>query len=174
MEEQKEQNFYRTILLNDQNDEIKNHQQALVIMDQQNSQKNIANNNNKSGSVLLIEQIVKCFFIMSLFGAGAFVFYKTPIYFSTLEAITFGVSKFQEQKRVETLQDWEKMFGLDSFQEVNDQSYTQEDLDAVFKQMKIFWNPNKKNTEQKKQIVFKRLKQLEKAYQNILKCHNWQ
>ncbi|KAL4483671.1 hypothetical protein ABPG72_006737 [Tetrahymena utriculariae] len=79
----------------------------------------------------------------------------------------------KQQSRPDTLQDWERMFGLDNFKEINDQPYTKEDLDCVFKQKKIFWNPNKKKEDSKKQIAIKRLQQCEKAYQNILKHHNW-
>ncbi|KAL4462042.1 hypothetical protein ABPG74_000887 [Tetrahymena malaccensis] len=101
----------------------------------------------------------------------------------TIQAFGLGILAYtcylghqinQNQQRVENVQDWERLFGLEKFEEENGQSYTQEDLDCVFKQMKIFWNPNKKKTEQKKDFAIKRLQQLEKAYENIKKYHNWQ
>ncbi|KAL4462036.1 hypothetical protein ABPG74_000881 [Tetrahymena malaccensis] len=83
------------------------------------------------------------------------------------------IDQYLEQERAQTLQDWERQFGLDNFQEVNGESYTQEDLDCVFKQMNIYWNPNKKKTEEKKQFAIKRLQQITQAYDNIKKYHNW-
>ncbi|KAL4463024.1 hypothetical protein ABPG72_022231 [Tetrahymena utriculariae] len=81
----------------------------------------------------------------------------------------YGSSGYQD----ETIQDWERLFGLEYFKEINNEPYTKEDLDCVYKQKKIFWNPDKKKVEWKRLIAVKRLLQIEKAYQNILNYHKW-
>ncbi|KAL4483673.1 hypothetical protein ABPG72_006739, partial [Tetrahymena utriculariae] len=164
MEEQKEQNCQRTILLNDQNDQIKIYQQALVRIDQQNFQNNTANNNNNNFDIKFKnEQLFKH---MPILIAGTAVALFAPAIVQNCVAIAcigsvayliYDKQINNQQQRVQTLQDWEKLFGLDSFQELNDEPYTQQGLDAVFKQMNIFWNPNKK-------IQNKKNKQLSNVY----------
>ncbi|KAL4462038.1 hypothetical protein ABPG74_000883 [Tetrahymena malaccensis] len=181
MEEQNNQYHQNSEMINYQNQEIEIHQRAMVIVEQQNKLSNTEDlNNNKYDKQQQTNQRQRWIQLL-LVCPKAILLQLNCDKLARTAATILGADNyivnqklFQKQQKAETLQDWERLFGLDDFQEINGQSYTQEDLNCAFKQMNIFWNPNKKKTEQKKRIATKCLQQIERAYKNILKYHNWQ
>ncbi|KAL4462034.1 hypothetical protein ABPG74_000879 [Tetrahymena malaccensis] len=180
MEEQIQYN-HKDPLINHKSDSENDDRNIMLRNEQQNNSNYIININDDNQSQQIQQNYYVKYFLMITVLIFAII-YLPPWCIATitililiLEIGSCLIKKKSNwrQSRHETLEDWERMFGLDNFQEVNDIPYTKEDLDCVYKQKKIFWNPNKKNEEYKKKIAIDRLQKCEKAYQNILKYHNW-
>ncbi|KAL4462033.1 hypothetical protein ABPG74_000878 [Tetrahymena malaccensis] len=156
---------------------------------QQNDQKISEGQNCQQLTIKQVDQKKQCISQNNIYSKMAFlslpisiIAYKSapkikslfsPIVLVSL--IILLINRFRNSKQLssETIQDWERQFGLENFKEVCNYDYTKEDLDSVYKQKKIFWNPDKKKTLSKQAFAVTRLQQIEKAYKNILNYHNW-